>query len=465
MLPLAVERAIAPPFSSLEEESRPPAVVSIAPVPPATESLIFPDVPPPEERESREPVVRLPLAVERSIAPPFPSLEEEARTPRLVSIAPVSPVIDRVMFPPVLALEETTEEMLLVVMLPPAVENVIAPPVPTVEEELRLPAVVSIAPVPPAERLILPPPAKMEEEFRVPVVMLPPAVERAIAPAFPWIEGEPEVAEESRLPAVVSIAPIPPATERLILPPPVPEEFEVREPVVMLPPAVERAIAPAFPCTEEAELRLPAVVSIAPVSPATERLILPPPVPEERESREPVVMLPPAVERAIAPPFPRTEAELRLPAVVSIAPVPPVTERSIFPPPKEEPDFRLLVVMLPPTVERVIAPPFSKVELDCRSPVVSIAPGPPVTLRVISPPVPAPNGVNAPIEKEVSFLVVMLPPPAVERVIAPPFPEVPEFEVPAVEFRMPIPAVVLIEPVPLVTEKVMFPPLPTGSDE
>ncbi|MEG5061490.1 hypothetical protein QUB60_25130 [Microcoleus sp. A2-C5] len=46
----------------------------------------------------------------------------------------------------------------------------------------------------------------------------------------------------------MSIAPVPPVTERVIFPPvPAPEEPEPTIPVVMLPPAVERAIAPAFP--------------------------------------------------------------------------------------------------------------------------------------------------------------------------------------------------------------------------
>ena len=64
-----------------------------------------------------------------------------------------------------------------------------------------------------------------------------------------------------------------------------------------------------------------------------------------------MVMLPPAVERAIAPPFPGCDLVSTSPAVVSIAPVPPVTERLIFPPfESKEEEFRLPVVMLPPAV-------------------------------------------------------------------------------------------------------------------
>src|SRR4028118_530027 len=98
----------------------------------------------------------------------------------------------------------------------------------------------------------------------------------------------------------------------------------------MSPPAVKRVIAPPFPDCELVATN-PAVVSIAPVPPVTERLIFPPLASEEEEFRRPVVMLPSAVERAIAPPFPTTEEESRIPAVALIAPVPPVTERLIFP--------------------------------------------------------------------------------------------------------------------------------------
>ncbi|MEG5061491.1 hypothetical protein QUB60_25135 [Microcoleus sp. A2-C5] len=72
--------------------------------------------------------------------------------------------------------------------------------------------------------------------------MLPPAVERAIAPAVP--NGN---AEESTDPAVVSIAPVPAVTKRVMSPAEPALELERRPPVVMLPPAVERAIAPPFP--------------------------------------------------------------------------------------------------------------------------------------------------------------------------------------------------------------------------
>ena len=58
---------------------------------------------------------------------------------------------------------------------------------------------------------------------------------------------------------------------------------------------------------------VPAVVSIAPVSPVTLRLIFPPVPASEKEFRLPVVMLPPpTVERAIDPPFPNKVEAFRL---------------------------------------------------------------------------------------------------------------------------------------------------------
>jgi hypothetical protein len=235
--------------------------------------------------------------------------------------------------------------------------KVILPPLPAAFFEVFILPLRIIFSVPELTVKFPPVPPSIECESRVPVVMLPPTVERAIAPPFPRPE------KEVTLPAVVSIAPVPPVIERLIFPDvPASEEKELRLPVVMLPPAVERAIDPPFPRPEKEPIS-PAIVSIAPVPPVIERLIFPPPASAEKEFRIPVVMLPPAVEMAIAPPFPVSlEKEWRFPAVVSIAPVPPVIERLIFPPSASEKEFRRPVVMLPPAVERAIAPPFPALE-------------------------------------------------------------------------------------------------------
>ncbi|MEG5061493.1 hypothetical protein QUB60_25145 [Microcoleus sp. A2-C5] len=181
---------------------------------------------------------------------------------------------------------------------------------------------MSILPVPPVERVMFPPvliPA--EVEFKLLVVMSPPVVERAIAPPFP---GAAVVVKESRGPAEVLMAPFPAVTLRVIFPPAIPglEEEESIEPVVMLPPAVERAIAPPL------DMRMPLEVSITPVPPVV-RVMLPPLVPALVESIEPVVMLPAVVERAIAPPFPEKLEEFRVPAEVLIL---LVLARVIFPP-------------------------------------------------------------------------------------------------------------------------------------
>jgi hypothetical protein len=100
MLPLAVESAIAPPFPESEVDWSIPAVVLIAPVPPVTERLISPPMPDDDENEYREPVVMLPPVVERAIAPPFFKLDWESRTPSLVLMEPVPPVTERVILPP-----------------------------------------------------------------------------------------------------------------------------------------------------------------------------------------------------------------------------------------------------------------------------------------------------------------------------------------------------------------------------
>jgi hypothetical protein len=97
-----------------------------------------------------------------------------------------------------------------------------------------------------------------------------------------------------------------------------------------------------------------------------------------------------------------------------------VTERVIFPPVPapavKEASF--LVVMLPPVVEREIAPAFPVEDWESSSPaVVSIAPGPPVTVRVMFPALRPGTKLL-----ETSHLVVMLPPAVVEREIAPEFP-------------------------------------------
>jgi hypothetical protein len=248
--------------------------------------------------------------------------------------------------------------------------------------------------------------------------MLPPAVERVIAPPFP--EGDSvKTGPLETSPAVVLIAPVPPVTERVIFPPLAPKEEESRLPVVMLPSAVERVIAPPFPNSDK-----------------------------EEEFRLPVVMLPPAVERAIAPPFPDCDLVSTTPAVVLIAPVPLVTEKVMFPPSPKIPPIESTspAEMLPPAVERAIAPPFPKRPPEAfKSPaLVSIAPVPPV-MRVISPAVSG----KIPGILEVRFPVVILP-PTVERAIAPPFPEVGEEEIFA--------ATVLIS---LILVRVIFPPAVT----
>lgn len=125
--------------------------------------------------------------------------------------------------------------------------------------------------------------------------------------------------------------------------------------MVILPPVVESAIAPPFPEVELAYNHAP-VVAIAPVPPVTDRVIFPPvPAPDESEYRLLVVMLPPNVEREMAPPFPEDEEEFRFPAVVSSEPVAPVTERVMFPPvpvPDEE-EWSEPVVMPPGAVKEI----------------------------------------------------------------------------------------------------------------
>jgi hypothetical protein len=117
----------------------------------------------------------------------------------------------------------------------------------------------------------------------------------------------------------------------------------------------------------------------------------PPPIPDSRglEIRFPVVILPPAVERVIAPPFPSRELDCSTPAVVSIAPRPPVTVRVIFPgapPATKFLETSDLVVMLPPAVEREIAPEFpaerAEEEISAAAVLISL-----VLVRLIFPPV------------------------------------------------------------------------------
>jgi hypothetical protein len=209
----------------------------------------------------------------------------------------------------------------------------------------------------------------------------------------------------------------------------VPSRFLLKTTLPLLGvPDVVRVIVGLLRTTGDSKVILPPLpaasfeVFILPlriIFPVPELRVKFPPVPPstECESRVPVVMLPPTVERVIDPPFPRPEKEVTVPAVVSIAPVPPVIKRLIFPdvPASEEKELRLPVVMLPPPVERLIAPPFPRSEKEATSPaIVLIAPVPPVTLRLIFPP-PASE------EKEFRTPVVMLP-SAVERAIAPPFP-------------------------------------------
>src|SRR5919202_562855 len=131
MLPPVVERAIAPPFPTLEEASKNPALMSIAPVPPVTLRVISPPVPAPMGLEPSSLVVILPPAVERVMAPPFPVVELDCRKLPVVSIAPGPPVTVRVMFPALRPGTELLETSDLVVMLPPAVvEREIAPEFP-----------------------------------------------------------------------------------------------------------------------------------------------------------------------------------------------------------------------------------------------------------------------------------------------------------------------------------------------
>ena len=185
-----------------------------------------------------------------------------------------------------------------------------------------------------------------------------------------------------------------------------------------------------------------------PVPLVIEKVMFPPsPSKPPRDRTSPADMLPPAVERAIFPAGPKAPEASKYPAM-SIAPV-PSTLRVISPPPpaRRGLEIRFPVVILPPAVERVIAPPTASLEINCRTPaVVSIAPGPPVTVRVIFP------GLTSKSRRflETSDLVVMLP-PAVEREIDPEFPDViAEEEISA--------ATVLIS---LVLVRVIFPPVVT----
>ena len=97
---------------------------------------------------------------------------------------------------------------------------------------------------------------------------------------------------------------------------------------------------------------------------------------------------------------------------------------------------------------RVILPPLPAAAEVLISPLIVVFPVP--ELSVIVPPALVLLGEAV---KEYRVAVVMLP-LAVERAIAPPFPE---FER---EYTNPVPALVLIEPFPPVTETVMFPPVP-----
>lgn len=122
--------------------------------------------------------------------------------------------------PPVLVLEvELVLESTKPVVMPPGAVSAIAPPDPVAEVESREPAVVLMEPLPPlTERVIFPAVPAAEREYRPLLVMLPPVVESAIVPPFP----EPE--EENSHPALVSIAPFPPALRVMLLPVPAPEE-------------------------------------------------------------------------------------------------------------------------------------------------------------------------------------------------------------------------------------------------
>ena len=62
--------------------------------------VMFPPALAPEEEEVRLPTVILLLTVESTITPPFPEPEEDTKLPAFASIAPVSEVTERVISPP-----------------------------------------------------------------------------------------------------------------------------------------------------------------------------------------------------------------------------------------------------------------------------------------------------------------------------------------------------------------------------
>lgn len=62
--------------------------------------VMFPPALAPEEEEVRLPTVILRLTVESAIAPPVPEREEDTKLPAFASIAPVPGVTERVISPP-----------------------------------------------------------------------------------------------------------------------------------------------------------------------------------------------------------------------------------------------------------------------------------------------------------------------------------------------------------------------------